>query len=91
MFVELSLGQLRPLQSKSIIPQHIKSMRFKRYNVFLTDDAFYSSVEYLQTIFCSLYRTSKVNMWSSARGGGLLQGADVFYDKFSDFHEATLR
>ena len=66
-------------------------MRFKRYNVFLTDDAFYSSFEYLQTIFCPLYRTSKVNMWSSARGGGLLQGADVFYDKFSDFHEATLR
>ena len=30
-------------------------------------------------------------MWSSARGGGLLQGPDVFYEKFSDFHEATLR
>ena len=38
-----------------------------------------------------IFVQAKVNMWSSARGGGLLQGPDVFYEKFSDFHEATLR
>ena len=44
----------------------------------------------LVILFCSR-PLSKVNMWSSARGGSLLQGEEVFYDKFSNFHEATLR
>ena len=44
----------------------------------------------LVVLFCSR-PLSKVNMWSSARGGSLLQGEEVFYDKFSNFHKATLR